>query len=129
MESIHKKLADIWKDFLLDNFQDVITDIKVLSIHRPKYYNYTTDSANFSITYNARKVNAFIKQHAKEYAKYTEPLEYNLHYSECPESDNLEKLYFYMNTIAERDNLTDDYIMHAYEEVQETMYNSISCEL
>lgn len=129
MDSIHKKLADIWKDFVLDNFQDVITDIEVLSIHRPKYYNYTTDSADFSITYNARKVNAFIKQNAKEYTKYTEAREFNMHYSMYPDIDNLEKLYFYMNTIAERDNLVSDYIMYAYDEISETMYNSISCEL
>jgi len=43
--------------------------------------------------------------------------------------DYMEKLAFYMEKIAIKERLQDDWIMEAYEKINETMYNSISYDL
>lgn len=132
MDEIHNWLGKLWCEFVLDKYNQfmkddiIIKDCKVLSIHRPKYYNYTTDSADIEVEFDARKLNAFIKRNKKLYMEFCER---SSHYTSTPMEDYMEKLAFYMESIAKIDDLEWEWIMFAYEGVNETMYNSISYDL
>lgn len=133
MDAIHKKLASLWCEFVLDKYNQfmkdadvIIKDCKVLSIHSPKYYNYTTDSADIEIQFDARKLNAFIKRNANDYIEFCWE---SSHYTSTPMDDYMEKLAFYMDSIAKIDDWEDEWLCFAYGEVNETMYNSISYDL
>lgn len=133
IDAIHRKLGELWCEFVLDKYnlwiknEDIIIkDCKLLSIHRPKYYNYTTDSADIEVEFDTRKLNAFIKRNEKLYREFCER---SSHYTSTPMEDYMEKLAFYMEKIAVEERLQDEWICFAYEGVNETMYNSISYDL
>ena len=128
MDSIHKELAECWKDYVLEHFPELIKDISIISLHRPKYYNYTTDSADFELTVDTDFLDSFIDKNKESYIYFTYPREYNLHYSSDPLNDTLEKVYFYMHTKSEKENLEDNYIIDTFEKISETMYNAITME-
>ena len=133
IDAIHNRLASLWCEFMLDKYNVwlnendvIIKDCKLLSIHRPKYYNYTTDSADIEVEFDARKLNAFIKRNDKLYRLFCQE---SSHYTSYPMDDSMEKLAFYMQSIAYIDDWEDEWFCFAYESINETMYNSISYEL
>lgn len=133
IDAIHNRLGELWCEFMLDKFNlemkdddIIIKDCKLLSIHRPNYYNYTTDSADIEVEFDARKLNAFIKRNKKLYMEFCFTSQ---HYTSTPMDDYMEKLAFYMDSIAKIDDWEDEWLCFAYEGVNETMYNSISYDL
>lgn len=130
MDMIHSKLADLVVDFMSDMQVQYTTDqtplfkvTGVKSLHRPKYYNYTTDSADLDIEYDQSRLDQFIEENKSEYLKFCER---SNHYTSTPLDDDTEKLYFYIEK--NYDHESDNWIYHAFENINETMYNAISYE-
>jgi hypothetical protein len=117
-----RELASNQETFLQENcIDDIIKSytLKKDSIYRPKYYNYTTDSAEYSIEFDARKLNRFIKDNQESFLEKYKSSHYER--ETAPESYG-EKLEFYFETTYGK--LDNDYIMYQYENVNDYEYIS-----
>lgn len=117
-----KELASNQETFLNENcIDDIIKSytLKKDSIYRPKYYNYTTDSAEYSIEFDARKLNRFIKDNQES---FLEKYKSSLYCRETEPESYEEKLEFYFETTYRK--LDNDYIMYQYENVSDYEYIS-----
>lgn len=115
-------LAENQETFLNENcIDDIIKSysLKKDSIYRPKYYNYTTDSADYTINFDARKLNKFIKENEWNFYERCKGKSY---YIETALESYEEKLEFYFDT-AYRE-LDNDYIINQFENVSD--YDFIS---
>lgn len=102
---------------------DIIKSYKLKkdSIYRPDYYNYTTDSAEYTINFDARKLNKYIKENEKEYIENCNNKSY---YIKTPLEDYWEKIAFYFNKTYS--HKFDEYIMNQFENVSDYDYISYS---
>lgn len=117
-------LAENQETFLNENCTDDIIKsykLKKDSIYRPNCYNYTTDSADYTIDFDARKLNKFIKDNREDFIKRSENKHY---YIEAPLESYEEKIEFYFNTRYSK--LDHDYLMFQYETVSDYDYISYS---
>lgn len=117
-------LAENQETFLNENCTDEIIKsykLKKDSIYRPNYYNYTTDSADYTIDFDARKLNKFIKDNKEDFIKRSENKHY---YIEAALESYEEKIEFYFNTRYSK--LDNDYLMFQYETVSDYDYISYS---
>lgn len=55
---------------LLQDEVDIIKSVKVVATGSPKYYNYSTDWADFEIDYNSNAVDVYIYQHPEEWSDF-----------------------------------------------------------
>lgn len=115
-------LAENQETFLNENcIDDIIKSysLKKDSIYRPQYYNYTTDSANYIVNFDARKLNKFIKENEWDFYERCKGKSY---YIETALESYDEKLEFYFETTFSK--LNDDYIIDQFENVSD--YDFIS---
>lgn len=118
-----KALAENATDFYnKECIDDIIKSYKLKpdSIYRPAYYNYTTDSAEYTLDFDARKLNAYIKQNNHEYIESCERKSYYI----PPLEDYEEKLAFYFKKV--HSHKFDDYIMDQFENVPDYDYITYS---
>lgn len=116
-ETVHRELADLWCEFVLENIP-AITQATTTSIYSPKYYNYTTDSADIDITYDSSIIDTYIQEHAPQYLAYCRDRSYHI---ESPLENDEEKICYYLEGL----NLSDDWTDYAYEKINETIYNAL----
>ncbi len=119
-----KALAENQETFLNENCTDDIIKSYSLqkdSIYRPNYYNYTTDSANYLINFDARKLNKFIKDNREDFVKRFENKYYFLDTAIESYEDKIE---FYFDITFSK--LENNYIMDQYETVSDYDYISYS---
>ena len=115
-------LAENQETFLNENCKDdIIKSYSFIknSISRPAYYNYTTDSADYIIDFDARKLNKFIKENEWDFYERCKGKTY---YIETALENYEEKLEFYFETTFSK--LNDEYIMNQFENVSD--YDFIS---
>ena len=115
-------LAENQETFLNENcIDDIIKSYSFIenSISRPAYYNYTTDSANYTVDFDARKLNKFIKENQENFLERCNNKSY---YIASPLENYDEKLEFYFETTFSK--LNDEYIMNQFENVSD--YDFIS---
>ncbi len=113
-------LSDSLITFLNENITDSI--IKSVAregkIYSPKFYNYTTDSCNLVIDFDARKLNKYIKDNFDDFKKFNDSKSYYISW------DNYDdKIIYYIEK--NFSHLSDVYIMHQFETVHDTDY--ITC--
>ena len=115
-------LAENQETFLNENcIDDIIKSYSFIenSISRPAYYNYTTDSASYTVDFDARKLNKFIKENQENFLERCNNKSY---YIASPLENYEEKLEFYFETTFSK--LNDEYIMNQFESVSD--YDFIS---
>ena len=115
-------LAENQETFLNENcIDDIIKSYSFIenSISRPAYYNYTTDSASYTVDFDARKLNKFIKENQENFLERCNNKSY---YIASPLENYDEKLEFYFETTFSK--LNDEYIMNQFENVSD--YDFIS---
>ena len=115
-------LAENQETFLNENcIDDIIKSysLKKDSIYRPQYYNYTTDSADYTINFDARKLNKFIKENQEDFLEKYKSKHY---YRDTALESYEEKLEFYFDTTYRE--LDNDYILNQYENVSDYDYIS-----
>lgn len=70
-EAVAKYVAGLLQDYcVLYRHDDVIKDIKYLSISSPRFYNYTTDKLNLEIDFNMNNLKKFIKENKEDFNLY-----------------------------------------------------------
>ena len=115
-------LAENQETFLNENcIDDIIKSysLKKDSIYRPQYYNYTTDSADYTINFDARKLNKFIKENQEDFLEKYKSKHY---YRDTALESYEEKLEFYFDTTYRE--LDNDYVLNQYENVSDYDYIS-----
>lgn len=117
-----QELAQNQETFLNENcIDDIIKSYTLVkdSIRRPEYYNYATDSASYSINFDARKLNRFIKDNQESFIEKYKSRHY--YKEDCLENYD-EKLEFYFDTHYRK--LDNDYIINQFETVSDYDYIS-----
>lgn len=114
----YKKYIEMlaWKcaDYIWEN-HDAITKTKVISTYSPKYYNYTTDSAEIEIEYDSEVVDTFIKDNEQIFFTWLNEF-YDCIYSSENITDK-DKLIFYIDHEYKQDKYRrENYLQTMYED-------------
>lgn len=68
-DQIVKDLAELRAE-TLQNDAEIIQSVEVVETGSPRYYNFSTDWADFKITYNEKTVEKYVKEHQEDYDKW-----------------------------------------------------------
>lgn len=102
LEQIVKDLAEV-RAKRLEEDNSAVSCVKVVKTGSPQFYNYGTDWAIFEITYDDKKVEDYIEEHADDYKQWRVQANwaYNIDWREegdkKKELEEMAKLSYFLN--------------------------------
>lgn len=106
----HKAIVtDIAREraYALEKYYDAIHNARPVEVGSPKYYNYSTDWADFEIQYDKTMVDAYIEDHKDDYKEWYSDsgwysaIEWRENEDEKAELTKKARLDYYLNAVGE----------------------------
>lgn len=124
---IHKGLAMASIEWILNNCdENIILNIKLDSIHSPRFYNFQTDSYNAIYELDEKRFTEYMTKHTENYNLWANNQSYHVPTlatdNDFTATDDM--LTFYLQNEFNRNTITDDYLQDMFQASDELWHEN-----